>query len=71
MTNKKDWKKLTENEFELITSKYNFYITFDKGSKIWVLDVFDEKIEDNSSSYIDSFEFDSLVQAKNEAENFI
>ena len=71
MTNKKDWRKLSKNEFELITSKYNFYITFDESSKIWVLDVFNEKIEDNSSSYIDSFEFDSLIQAKNEAENFI
>lgn len=67
----KKWKEIANCEFELITSKYNFYITFDKSSKIWVLDVFDEKIEDNSSSYIDSFEFDSLVQAKNEAENFI
>ena len=67
----KGWSKIANNQFELITSKYNFYITFDESSKIWILDVFNEKIENNSNSYIDSFEFDSLIQAKNEAENFI
>lgn len=67
----KDWERLEEKEFELITSKYNFYITFDDESNIWILDVFDEKIKDNSKSYINSFEFDSLFEAKTEAENFI
>lgn len=70
------WKKNGPSSYEGVSlnSKYDFNIRREKsdGGYNWVVDVFDHTIKkDHDKAYIDSFEADSLEEAKEEAEGWI
>lgn len=70
------WRKNAKNSYDGVSlnGKYDFNIRREKGDEeyIWVVNVFNHTIKkDHDKAYIDSFESDSLKEAKEDAEGWI
>jgi hypothetical protein len=62
------WKKLSNNQYELITPQFDLYAV--KNSGEWGVDVFNHQIKNKDEAYIESFNADSLEDAKKQAEDY-
>lgn len=61
-----EWKKIGKSCYE--AENENFYFHLRKEDRDWYLDIFENN---KPFEYIETFTFDSLKEAKKDAENYI
>ena len=63
------WNRLNQIQWEGKKQKYDFVI--EKDDKTFILSIFNSKIKNSQSAYIEGFEYSNLNEAKKEAELYI
>jgi len=64
------WQNVDSKTWEdKFSEKYDFIVTGENG--LFILDIFTKRIKKNSQAYIESFEYKSTKEAKEDAEKYI